>query len=283
MTALPPSTPASDYARIEAAIRYLEQHHHEPPSLAELAAAVGLSEFPLHRLFHRWAGVTPKAFLQCLTLAEAKRLLARSETLISASVEVGLSGPSRLHDLFLKLECMTPGEYKLAAEGMTIRWGVHPTPLGDGLFAVASKGLCGLSFLEPEKLEPALAEMQAEWPRARWLEEPSASRSYAEAVTVRIQGQTPAPLSVLLKGTTFQTKVWEALLRIPEGSLLSYQNLSTLAGVSGPRAVGSAVATNPVAYLIPCHRVIRSTGTLGGYRWGLPRKRALLAIEGARS
>ncbi len=274
---------SSDYARVEAAIRHLEAHAAEQPSLAELAAVVGLSEFHFQRLFHRWAGVTPKTFLQFLTLGEAKKRLQASDSLLRASHDVGLSGPGRLHDLFLSLEAMTPGEYKAQAAGLMLRWAIHPTPFGEALFAATERGLCGLAFVQ-EDAEADVETLRARWPEAGLVRDPAATAPYAEALEARVRGQAPRPLALLLKGTPFQLKVWEALLRIPEGALATYEGLAAAAGSPGAaRAAGTALGANPLAYLIPCHRVIRATGAFGGYQWGAPRKRAILALEGARS
>ncbi len=275
--------PLSDYTRIEHAIRLLQSRAREQPSLAELAAAAGLSEFHFQRLFQRWAGISPKRFLQVLTLAEAKRMLAESRSLLDTSFEVGLSSPSRLHDLFLTLECMTPGEYKARAAGLTIRWGVEETPFGPALFAALDRGLCGLSFLTEDDPETAFAQLRERWPEATLEAAPAAVRPLAEAFATRMAGRTDQPLSLVLKGTPFQLRTWEALLRIPPGHALAYADVAKLAGSPGAsRAVGSAVGANPIAGLIPCHRVIQGTGALGDYRWGAPRKAALLAVERGR-
>jgi AraC family transcriptional regulator of adaptative response/methylated-DNA-[protein]-cysteine methyltransferase len=274
---------SSDYARIARAIEYLDEHHVDQPQLSELAHLVDLSDYHFQRLFLRWAGVTPKSFLQFVTLGHAKRLLREPRSLLQSSVELGLSGPSRLHDLFLTYEGMTPGEYKVQAEGMILRWGVHETPFGEALIAATDKGLCGMMFTDGDH-PTALREVRAQWAGATWREDARFTRSYAEAIDARVRGQQHQPLSVLLKGTPFQLKVWEALLKIPEGSALSYQGLATLVGASGSaRAVGGAVAANPIGYLIPCHRVIRATGALGGYHWGETRKRTILALECSRT
>lgn len=293
------SAAASDYARIEKAIRYIEAHLTEQPGLEELAEVVGLSAFHFQRLFHRWAGVTPKSFVQFLLTGRARSLLQDSRSLLDSSLELGLSGTSRLHDLFLDIEQMTPGEYKAQAAGLTIRWGVHDTPLGEALFAVAPRGLCGLGFLETSleashatsragagpraRRIAALDELRARWPGARWQEDSKAAAPFAAELSGRLRGQPPAPLSLLLKGTPFQLKVWEALLRIPEGGAASYESLAGAVGAkSAARAVAGAVGANPVAVLIPCHRVLRATGAFGGYHWGVHRKQALLALEQAR-
>ena len=273
----------SDFARIERAIHFIQSHVHEQPSLAEVAAELGLSEFHFQRLFQRWAGVSPKRFLQYLTLEHAKRLLDETRSVLEASVEVGLSGPSRLHDLFLTLERLTPGEYKSGAEGLAIAWGVHATPLGPALFAAMDRGLCGLSFVTDGEHE-ALHALERRWPGARLEHRPAAVATYARELAARMQGKPGEPLSVVLKGTRLQLKVWEALLRIPEGGVAAYHDVARLAGVPrATRAVASAIGQNPIACLIPCHRVIASTGAFGKYHWGAPRKIALLGLELSRA
>jgi AraC family transcriptional regulator of adaptative response/methylated-DNA-[protein]-cysteine methyltransferase len=278
----------SDYGKVEKAIRFIGARVQAQPSLAEVAAEVGLSEFHFQRLFQRWAGVSPKRFLQFLTLEEAKRMLAESRSLLDASLELGLSGPSRLHDLFLSLERMTPGEYKAKAEGLAVHWGVEETPFGPALFAALAegdreRGLCGLAFLHDEDPEAAFEELRARWPGAKLEASPARVRGYAVAFDARLRGRTDQPLSLVLKGTPFQLKTWEALLRIPPGQALAYGDLAKLTGSpEASRAVGSAVGQNPIAGLIPCHRVIQSTGAFGAYHWGAPRKQALLGFERAQ-
>lgn len=275
---------SSDYSRVERALRFLAAHAAEQPSLARVAAEVGLSPFHFQRLFQRWAGVSPKRFLQALTLAEAKRMLAESRSLLDVSHAVGLSGPGRLHDLFLALERMTPGEYKAQAAGLTVRWGVAETRFGPALFAALDRGLCGLGFLEDSDQEGALAELRARWPEARLLEDPAAVRGHAEALDSRLRDGAGKPLGLVLKGTPFQLRTWEALLRVPPGRAISYRDLAILTGTPGAvRAVGTAVGQNPIACLIPCHRVIQATGALGQYHWGAARKQALLAFERVRT
>ena len=280
--------PKSDYSRVEQAIRFIQGRAHAQPELAEVAAEVGLSDFHFQRLFKRWAGVSPKRFLQILTLEEAKRLLAESRSVLEASLAVGLSGPGRLHDLFLSLERMTPGEYKAQAEGLTVRWGVEDTRFGAALFAVVSRGgedrgLCGLAFLEDEDPERAFEELRARWPGAKLEASPARIRPYAEALDARLRGDLHRPLNLVLKGTGFQLRAWEALLRIPSGRVVAYQDLAAMAGSpKATRAVGSALGQNPIACLIPCHRVLQATGALGHYHWGAPRKQAMLGFERAR-
>lgn len=278
----------SDYAKVEQAIQFIGSRVQEQPGLAEIAEEIGLSEFHFQRLFQRWAGVSPKRFLQFLTLEEAKKALAESRSVLEASYAAGLSGPGRLHDLFLSLERMTPGEYKAQAAGLRIHWGVEDTPFGPALFAALSdgesdRGLCGLSFLLEDGPEGAFGELRARWPGAKLEASPSTIRPHAGAFNARVEGRTREPLSLVLKGTPFQLKTWEALLRIPEGRVAAYQDLARLAGEpAATRAAASAVGQNPIACLIPCHRVIQATGAFGQYHWGSPRKQAMLAYEQAR-
>jgi AraC family transcriptional regulator of adaptative response/methylated-DNA-[protein]-cysteine methyltransferase len=268
----------SNYQRIEQAIRYLDDHAREQPSLAGLAAHLGLSPHHCHRLFHRWAGITPKDFLQVATLEYAKRLLAASRPVLETALDSGLSGPSRLHDLFLGIDAMTPGEYR---RGIEIRWGVHPTPVGDALFAATPRGICAIHFIQPGQESSSEAMLRRDWPNAALIADPDAVAAAAAEVAHRMTG-APAgsPLALVLRGTPFQIKVWQALLAIPAGTAETYAGVATAAGrPQAHRAAGSAIGANRIAYLIPCHRVLRSTGAVSGYRWGEVRKRALLALE----
>lgn len=262
-----------DYQRIEKVIHYLEAHQHEQPDLKTLAKLVGLSEFHFQRLFKRWAGITPKSFLQFLTAAKAKEILKDSDVL-TTSHAVGLSGPGRLHDLIVSLEAVTPGELKSGGEGIEIVYGIHDSPFGQCLIGVTTRGVCHLSFVDrSEKI--AIDEMKAEWPKAKF----KASQSETTKAVSKVFGEG-GKLSVLVQGTSFQTKVWEALLRIPEGALVSYEDLAEVVGnPKAARAVGSAVGKNSIGFLIPCHRVIRQTGVIGHYRWGSERKKAMLNWE----
>ena len=273
----------SDFSRVAQAIRFLTGARREQPSLGQVAAEVGVSEFHFQRIFQKWAGISPKRFLQYLTLEEAKGLLLESRSVLEASLELGLSSPSRLHDLFVTIERMTPGQFKDQAQGLTLRWTVAETPFGPALMAALDGRLCGLSFLAGEDSAPALAELQERWPRAQFQLDPPALEPFAAALAARFQGGAPQPLALALKGTPFQLRVWEALLRIPEGRVLAYGDLARSVGDPGAsRAVGTAIGQNPVAYLIPCHRVIQASGALGSYHWGAERKRAILALERAR-
>jgi AraC family transcriptional regulator, regulatory protein of adaptative response / methylated-DNA-[protein]-cysteine methyltransferase len=269
----------SDYARVEQAIRFLEQRFQEQPSLEAVAGALGLSPAHFQRLFRRWAGISPKRFVQYLTAEYAKQLLASSKSVLDVAYEAGLSGPGRLHDLFVGVEAMTPGEWKQQGAGLTIRYGVHPTPFGEALLALTERGICGLAFLSEEDASAALAPLRRRWPSALFREEPAATKTVSETIF----GGTGGMVTLLVGGTGFQLKVWEALLRIPPGKAVSYLDVAKRIGSpAAVRAVGQAVGQNSIAYLIPCHRVLREAGQIGGYRWGIARKKALLAWEAAQ-
>ena len=254
---------SSDYERIETAIRYIEDNAAEQPSLEEIAAHVGLSPFHFQRLFRRWAGISPKRFLQFVTVEHAKELLADSSSVMDTAYEVGLSGPARLHDHFVALEAVTPGEYKSRGTGLEIRYGVHDSPFGDVFLATTDRGICGLRFLDDDPGE-ALSWLSGLWPGAGLSEDQRGTRSIARQI---FESDAPAePIPVLVKGTNFQVAVWKALLRIPPGQLVAYEDVAHAIGrPSASRAVGSAVGANRISYLIPCHRVIRRSGALGGY------------------
>ena len=272
----------NDYERIEKAIRYLESNWKRQPELGELAQAAGLSAFHFQRLFQRWAGVSPKRFLQYLTAEFAKKRLRESGSVLDASYDAGLSGPGRLHDLFISVEAMTPGEYKALGQGLRIEYGVHPTPFGEALVAVTSRGLCGFAFLGQGGDKAALSQLKGHWPKAGFVHNPAATGDVVQKIFH--PSKSGKNLKVLLKGTPFQIKVWEALLKIPAGCVMAYGELAEKIGKpQASRAVGSAVGQNNIAYLIPCHRVIRETGVLGDYRWGSARKKALLGWEQAQS
>ncbi len=265
----------SDYTRIADAIRYLDHAAAEHPSLAEVAAHVGLSEYHFQRLFRQWAGVSPKQFLQFLTVTHARHLLETSHSSVQTALKTGLSGPGRLHDLVCTIEAATPGELKQG--GLRIRWGVSESPYGRVLLGVTDRGVCWLDFLPDDMTQAAAVQRLARaWPGALLFHHPDE----AGELTGRIfAGERPA---LLATGTNFQLQVWRALLRIPPGTLTSYGALADAVGCSGAsRAVGRAVGSNPIGYLIPCHRVIRSTGGFASYRWGLVRKKALLGREAA--
>lgn len=274
---------SEDYRRIERAIRHLEQHLRDQPGLDELAAAAGLSPYHFHRLFSRWVGTTPKRFLQYLTAEHVKQRLRESASLLDAAWDAGLSGGGRLHDLLVTVDAVTPGEFKRRGADLEIRWGVHPTPFGSALLGATDRGLCALEFLDRRSRLQARDELGSRWPGARLLERPEETRAYLPRL-FPAPGATPSgPFTLLVKGTNFQLRVWQALLRVPAGALTSYGAIAaSLSRPGAARAVGRAVGGNPISYLIPCHRVVRSAAGLGGYRWGLARKRAILAWEAAR-
>lgn len=273
----------SDYARIARAIEYLEAHAQEQPSLDEVAASAGLSPSHFQRLFTRWAGVSPKRFLQLQTLAHARERLVGRRSLLDATYASGLSSGGRLHELFVSLEAVTPGEFKSGGAGLTLRHGVHPTPFGDALLALSERGVVALHFLNGRSSEEPLADLRAEWPGAALRQALEETGEVAARIFGPVTEAGPAPLSVLVKGTNFQVKVWQALLRIPSGEVATYEDVAQQVGQpKAVRAVGSAVGANAVALLIPCHRVLRKSGAFGDYRWGAPRKRALLAWEAGR-
>jgi len=275
----PDYSPAAGYERVEKAIRFLAEHAGEQPRLAEVAGHVGLSPFHFQREFTAWAGLSPKEFLKSLTAKRARELLDDSHSLLDTALEVGLSGPSRLHDLFVSVEGMTPGEYKHRAAGLSIHWCVAQTPFGRALFAAAPRGLCRLAFTEDP--EAAVAELARDWPGASLVHDPARLEPYCLEVSDRMRGLAPSTrLGLVLKGSELRLRVWRALLEIPRGTLASYAQVAALAGrADAVRAVAGGVAANPIAYLIPCHRVIRSTGALGGYHWGTGRKKVMLATE----
>jgi len=269
----------SDYQRVKAAILFIAESAPDQPSLDDVAAHVGLSPYHLQRLFRRWAGVSPKRFLQHLNANEAKRLLRDSTPVLDTAFAVGLSGSGRLHDLMVTTQAVTPGEYARKGEGLTIRYGVHDTPFGTCLLGVTDRGICTLRFVDEPDAGDAIAELKAEWSRATLVRDDRETAGVIEAVFFGAPHREQ-PLPLLLRGTNFQLKVWEGLLRIPEQCVISYGDLAERIGTpSSTRAVASAVGANPVAFVIPCHRVLRSTGALGGYRWGVDRKVVMLARE----
>lgn len=270
---------ALDYQRIERAIAFLAGHYREQPDLAAAARAAHLSEFHFQKVFTRWAGISPKRFVQFLTVEHAKRRLAESQPVLAAAFDAGLSGPGRLHDLFVSAEAVTPGEFKSRGAGIHIDYGVHPTRFGRCLLGVTKRGVCWLSFVAKGGEAAAVAELRAHWSGAQFAEHPAATAPIAAQV-FRDLGERPASLSLLVMGTNFQLKVWQALLRIPPGAVTTYETLGRRLGAgSAARAIGSAVADNPIGLLIPCHRVIRKSGLVTGYRWGTARKQALLGWE----
>jgi AraC family transcriptional regulator of adaptative response/methylated-DNA-[protein]-cysteine methyltransferase len=272
---------SEDYLRIEQAILYLENHFKDQPNLDEVAANVGLSEYHFQRLFTRWAGVSPKRFLQFVTKESAKELLDKSENLLDTTHQVGLSSLGRLHDLFVTTEAVTPGEYKSKGEGVTIRYGIHLTPFGKCLIGLTERGICHLGFVQSSEGE-AIDNLVNDWKEAKMIEDYRATASLVGPIFDLQFNTRIKPLTLHLRGTNFQLKVWEALLQIPTGAVTTYEGIASRIGKpSATRAVGTAVGHNPIAVLIPCHRVVRKAGEFGKYRYGSLRKKALLAYESA--
>lgn len=273
----------NDYERVARVIRYLDEHHTQQPNLAMLADSAGLSPFHFHRLFSTWAGVTPKDFLQCLTLEHVKSLLQERESVLAAALEAGLSGPGRLHDLCVSLEAASPGEVKNGGAGLRITFGFAETPFGKCLLGESQRGICHLSFVDGLGREAAVTILRAEWPNARFESNDRRAARLASEIFAQPNDSVGRPtLRAYVKGTAFQLRVWRALLRVPAGELVSYGRLAkAIERPLAARAVGGAVGQNPLAFLIPCHRVIQETGAVGGYRWGPLRKRAMIAWESA--
>jgi AraC family transcriptional regulator of adaptative response/methylated-DNA-[protein]-cysteine methyltransferase len=284
-----------DFQRIEASIHFIEAHYRDEPSLGEIAASAGLSPFHFERLFKRWAGTTPKRFVQCLRVEHAKSLLEHSKSLLDVSWDTGLSGPSRLHDLFCSLEAVTPGEYKSGGDGLEIRHGFYATPFGDCLVGTTERGICHFAFCrriarsasdsrDARRVDRAreLATLQESWPHARIEPDGGASEPLIARLFDASRASHRDPFHLLVRGTNFQIQVWRALVSIPSGCAVSYQDVARRIGrPDAVRAVAGAIAANSIAYLIPCHRVLRASGALSGYRWGSERKLALLAWESA--
>ena len=272
---------ARDYQRMDKALQWLAERWRDHPQLEEAAEAAGLSPFHFQRIFTRWAGVSPKTFVQAIAHAEARKLLEEGAPVLDAALDTGHSGPSRLHDLFIAHEAITPGEARRRGEGLELAWGLAPTPFGQGLFVIAPRGLCGLAFTDAEGgPDAAFADMHARWPAADWRRDDAA----AEAMAAQAFLGASDPVPVALIGPPFHVQVWKALLRIPSGRTATYGEVARLAGKPGAfRATGAAIGANPVSFLIPCHRAIASDGRLTGYHWGLARKAAMLGTEAVRA
>ena len=271
---------SKDYRRVEQAIEYLEAHFHRQPSLGEIAAAVDMSEYHFQRLFSRWVGISPKRFLQFLTKEYAKKLIATSENILDVTYDSGLSSPGRLHDLFVTCEAVTPGEYKTQGSGVRLIYGFHPSPFGECLLAATERGICALRFLRTGEAAQLADWLQRQWPRAVLQHDPDQTRMMHRQVFDFSPDRDPAPLHLHVRGTNFQIKVWEALLKIPLGKAVSYEDIARHIGMPrAARAVGNAVGRNPIPFLIPCHRVIRKMGDFGHYGEGPARKKAMLGWE----
>ena len=276
----PLAAAAADYEVVRRAIGHICKHWREQPEIEAIAEAAGVTPTELHHLFRRWAGLTPKAFLQALTLDGARQLLRDSASVLDATYEVGLSGPGRLHDLFVTHEAMSPGEWKSGGEGLTVFFGFHPSPFGSALVMATERGLAGLAFADPGKERAALADMKRRWPRATYVENSARTATIARRIFDPTQWQASAPLRVVLIGTDWEVRVWETLLQIPMGRLVTYSDIADkVRKPTAARAVGAAVGKNPVSFVVPCHRVVGKSGELTGYHWGITRKRAMLGWE----
>lgn len=277
--------PADDYERIAKAIAFIRDNIAQQPSLELVASQLGLSPWHFQRKFKAWVGVSPKRFLEFLTVQHAKELLDKSSSVLDAALDLGLSGPGRLHEQFVSIEAVTPGQYKQYGSGMKIYYGIHPSPFGMMLLALTGKGICYLAFGVTEQLHREAENLKKNWPGAQVCHDPQRAAPTADRIFSyhsEPQDARRPEFRLLVKGTNFQVNVWRALLRVPEGSLISYQQLAKVTGnPAAIRATASAVGANPVSYLIPCHRILRSTGELGGYHWGIERKRAIIAWDSA--
>ncbi|MDR3628153.1 MAG: methylated-DNA--[protein]-cysteine S-methyltransferase [Ignavibacteriaceae bacterium] len=265
-----------NYSRIEKAIQYLVQNYKSQPSLEEIAQHINLSEYHFQRIFTEWAGISPKKFLQFLTVEELKKELEKSKNLVEAAYNVGLSAQSRVYDLFVNIESVTPNEFKTKGEGISIDYGMHKSPFGDCIIAVTERGICSISFIDNNS-DQILSKLYNDWENADIINNPKRTKIFAEQI---FDAASKKDLKLLVRGTKFQIKVWEALLKIPFGSVVNYRTIADIIKEPGAvRAVGSAVGVNPVAYVIPCHRVIRREGVIGQYHWGTARKAAIIGWE----
>jgi AraC family transcriptional regulator of adaptative response/methylated-DNA-[protein]-cysteine methyltransferase len=273
--------PPDDYAVVRAAIAYLSTHWRDQPDLKSIASAVGVSSLKIERTFRRWAGLSPKQFLQALTLDNARRMLKADASVLDTTYELGLSGPARLHDLFVTHEAMTPGAFRVGGEGLVIRWGWHASPFGRSLVMITDRGLCGIAFTDTaEGDRRAFADMASRWPRAAYVEDFAATLPYATRIFERDRWRPDTPLRIVLIGSDFEVCVWETLLKVPFAAATTYSDVAAHIGrPTAARAVGGAVGRNPLSFVVPCHRVLGKSGDLTGYHWGLTRKRAILGWE----
>ncbi|MDO8875542.1 MAG: bifunctional helix-turn-helix domain-containing protein/methylated-DNA--[protein]-cysteine S-methyltransferase [Pseudolabrys sp.] len=275
---------AADYDVVRRAIAHIRGNWRDQPEVDDIADAAGVAATDLHHLFRRWCGLTPKAFLQALTLDSARGLLRASASVLDTSYEVGLSGPGRLHDLFVTHEAMSPGEWKAGGDGLTVTYGFHPCPFGTALVMMTPRGLAGLALADAGKERAALRDMRARWPKAKYVEDYAATAATARRIFDQAMWKPDQPLRVVLIGTDFEIRVWEKLLTIPMGKLATYSDLARSAGApKAARAVGAAVGKNPICFVVPCHRVVGKNGDITGYHWGLTRKRAMLGWEAGMS
>ncbi len=276
----PLPTAAADYDIVRRAIAHIRGNWRSQPEIETIARTSGVSATDLHHLFRRWCGLTPKAFLQALTLSHARDLLRSSASVLDTAYEVGLSGPGRLHDLFVTHEAMSPGEWKAGGEGLTISYGFHPCPFGTAVVMITPRGLAGLALADAGKERSALRDMRSRWPRAKYVEDFAATAPTARRIFDPALWRPEQPLRVVLIGTDFEVRVWEKLLTIPMGKLDTYSGVAAKVGApKAARAVGAAVGKNPICFVVPCHRVVGKNGDITGYHWGLTRKRAMLGWE----
>lgn len=273
-----------DYDSVRHAIAFISEHWRAQPTIEEIAEAISVTPDELHYLFRRWAGLTPKAFMQALTLDNAKRLLRESASVLDAAYDSGLSGPGRLHDLFVTHEAMSPGEWKKGGAGMKLQYGFHPSPFGTAIVIASDRGLAGLAFADEGDEQAALADMKSRWPLANYAQDRALTALLAARIFDSARWCADQPLRVVLIGTDFEVRVWETLLKIPMGRATTYSDVAhKISAPKASRAVGAAVGKNPISFVVPCHRVLGKSGALTGYHWGITRKRAMLGWETGRT
>jgi AraC family transcriptional regulator of adaptative response/methylated-DNA-[protein]-cysteine methyltransferase len=271
---------AHDYEIVRRAVEYVNLRFRDQPEVEEIARAAGVNPRALTDLFRRWCGLTPKDFLQAVTIDAARRVLTESDNVLDAAYEVGLSGPGRLHDLFIVHESMSPGEWKTGGAGLVVRYGFHASQFGMALAMVTPRGLCGLAFADEGEEDKALIDMRRRWPNALYIEDPVATAPYAARIFDSQKWSLDDPLRIVFIGTDFEVRVWETLMRIPLGKATTYSSIaSCVERPTAARAVGAAIGKNPMSFVVPCHRVLGKDGNLTGYHWGLTRKRAILGWE----